>query len=82
MDINVTSVEHNGGKPTFPMLMAAPHFDRQQIILATGESKDIEGCFIGTNINGIGHEIGHYSTGWSSNFKPWYGEVKIRAPKL
>lgn len=67
--------------PTFPMLMAAPHFENEQIILATGVSERIPDCFVGTNINGVGHNIGTYSDCWSSIFRPWFGTVTISVKK-
>jgi hypothetical protein len=62
--------------PGFPCLMAKGHFGDEQIILVTGICDSLN-TYIGTNINGVGHPVGHYSESWSPNFIPWYGEIKI-----
>jgi len=81
MSICSTSVGSNDVPQTFPMLMSAVHFNNEQIILATGVSEECDNYFTGTNINGVGHKIGTYSTRWSNEFKPWFGSVTIKASK-
>jgi len=84
MKMHVSQNEFGGGNVTFPCIMGCAHFDNVQLILATGMS-DRQGlfdCFSGTNINGVGHQLGMYSNGWSKDFKPWLGSVTISsAPK-
>lgn len=63
-------------KNIFPCLMAMSHFDKVQIILATGKSGDGKN-FVGINVNGVGNPIGFWSEGWSSSFRTWNGSVEL-----
>lgn len=65
--------ESNKSKERFPMLMSCPMDKDTQIILATGITEN--GEYAGTNVNGIGWPIGYNSLRWSSEFRPWHGEV-------
>ncbi len=79
MSVIVITKEFKEDERKYPCLMFAPHGEKSQIVLVTGEG---EMGFIGTNINGVGHATGTYSTGWSDSFVPYHGSVVIEsAPK-
>jgi hypothetical protein len=82
MAIKVFVEKENNKGLKFPCILSHPHFKDQQIILATSYCEE-QGCFIGTNINGIGWPVGHYSKGWDKNFKPFPGVVTLsNAPEV
>jgi hypothetical protein len=76
MAIKVSVEKVNNKGLNFPCILSHPHFDDQQIILAISYDEE-QSCFIGTNINGIGWPVGHYSEGWDKDFKPFPGVVTL-----
>lgn len=77
MTIEVVVNEHVDDV-SFPMLMSAPIFDKHQIILVTGKNKAHD-CYIGTNVNGVGNDLGYFSDRWSLGLKPFYGTVTLKS---
>jgi hypothetical protein len=76
MAIKVSVQKVNSMGLNFPCLLSYRNFNDQQIILATSYDEEQE-CFTGTNINGIGWPVGHYSKGWGKCFKPFPGVVTL-----
>ncbi len=78
MSVNVITRDFEKNERKYPCLMAAPHFDKKQIILVTGMDEENH-HYIGTNINGIGHKTGYYGKWDGDSFEPYNGSVTIES---
>lgn len=82
MAIKITETDFTDDSISYPCLMAGRIGNKKQIILVTGvkEHEHTGKNYVGTNVNGVGYDVGYYSDSWVyDQFKPFYGQVIIES---